>query len=572
MAVALVVLACCALLWIFLENRSGIARFLTLWGWLAFGGLAVADLHHTHVLTSGGVAWAALCVVGAGFVGWFARDVVDAWVAPTALALAIAAALGWWLVYGTQWIAGYAWIAASVLTAAFRFMSRLAGPAVAVALGVLGTLGVRGLGEPAMFHSLERFEPGARAGGPPVLLISIDTLRWDSLSIHAEGGPPTPALDRMASEALLYERAYSTASWTYPAMVAMLSGVPPLLEGPAAHRGRLPEEYPSLAKEFAASGYRTAAAVHNPHLIRRMGLARGFHEYAEYPLGWHGDALGTRLLDALGRLPRTGDETLAQTPLASRWMAEHAGEPFFFWLHYLDPHVPYEPLDEFAPAGEPPRRIGRRFALQNEVRSGELVLDAEEKRYVRALYEADVRKVDREVGRLREELTAAGIWNELLVVVTSDHGEEFWEHGGFEHGHSLEDEVLRVPLMVKLPRQSEGRSIPEVVSTGQIWATLVGLAGVEAGEPECARYPALPGVGGSAAQSARWLVTSTLYGPLQAGVLDGDGRLSRDEELIRERVEASAKVRRCLGISLETEAPPLEDEERRRLRSLGYIQ
>ena len=124
-------------------------------------------------------------------------------------------------------------------------------------------------------------------------------------------------------------------------------------------------------------------------------------------------------------------------------------------MHYYDPHQPLEPPLEYMGNAKAPAGMGRRFKDKINVRAGMLKLSAEQREWVRKLYDDEVRYVDENVGRLLGHLRETGQYDDALIIVASDHGEEFWEHDGFEHGHTLYNEVLRVPLMIKLPGGSE---------------------------------------------------------------------------------------------------------------------
>jgi arylsulfatase A-like enzyme len=171
------------------------------------------------------------------------------------------------------------------------------------------------------------------------------------------------------------------------------------------------------------------------------------------------------------------------TGMALDWIEANRGAPFFFWLHYFDPHLPYAPDRRYWPGGEAPARIGHEFHQLAAVRGGHLVPDAQERTWIRALYDAEVRDVDANIGRLLDALRGWSLYGRTLVVLTSDHAEEFWEHGGFEHGHAVYDDVLRVPLFLKLPGASEARSIAAQVSTASVTPTLLELLGLAGAGP-----------------------------------------------------------------------------------------
>jgi len=171
--------------------------------------------------------------------------------------------------------------------------------------------------------------------------------------------------------------------------------------------------------------------------------------------------------------------------MAIGWLQENEGEDFFLWIHYLDPHLPYTP---------PPRLTDRKL-YQKEIGDGlnmhsrsklpaDMASTSEKRAWIEELYRGEVRLVDENIGRLLAKLDELGLYNESLIILTSDHGEEFWDHGGFEHGHTLYNELLRVPLIVKLPEGRAGGPVPgeqveEAVSTAALTPTILQACGVD---------------------------------------------------------------------------------------------
>ncbi len=333
-----------------------------------------------------------------------------------------------------------------------------------------------------------------------IILLSVDTLRRDAVSALAPGAPPTPAIDALARDSVVFERAYSPAPWTLPAFVSMMTGVPPAVHGVRTPQLRIPETLPTLAEKLRDAGYRTAAIGHNPWLRPEHGMARGFLGYDICPRDEHGSSLGSRLLARLDPMRLKPSLTTPElTELALSFLRAHRGEDFFLWVHYLKPHGPYEPPARYRPQGKPPEGMGYSFGSAPAIRMGSRVVTAAQRPWVRQLYDGEVRFVDDNVARFLAELQRLGIYDDALIVFVSDHGEEFWEHGGYEHGHSLYDEVTRVPLFLKLPGSREGRRRSDLVSTGSLMPTLLDLIG-DRPPPESSSYaslrPLLDGSGG----------------------------------------------------------------------------
>jgi arylsulfatase A-like enzyme len=312
---------------------------------------------------------------------------------------------------------------------------------------------------------------------PNVVLISIDTLRADHLGSYGAAGDPTPHLDRLAREGVLFEQAITASPWTLPAIASLMTAAYPRRHGAGMivnrrdplGRSALPGGSWTLAEALQARGYATHAIVTNPYLSLRYGLGAGFDDYynvtieSEAFLAFRRTTL-VRLAVWLWPSLALGDRGEVVTARARRWLAAARGaQPFFLWLHYVDPHPPYNRAgttrhksfrgDALFGAG------GRELDLTltspdvARLRSGEIRLGAGEKEAVRDLYRAEVRSVDAAVGGVLAQLDALGLSERTLVIAVADHGEEFWEHGGVEHGHTVYEEIVRIPLLMRWPGQ-----------------------------------------------------------------------------------------------------------------------
>jgi arylsulfatase A-like enzyme len=316
---------------------------------------------------------------------------------------------------------------------------------------------------------------------PRVLLITVDTLRRDALSCY--GSPQaTPALDRLASESVQFNRASSNAPWTIPSVATILTGLTPWVHGSDYGTRKLEP----LAEWMRGAGYATMRAGYNPVLSGELA-ARGFDEdrFAHHrPMP--ATAAQRVLAAAFPRLMGWKLTSEEITRAASTWITARAGQPFFAWIHYFDPHAPLAPPEGFWPehvrAGAPghPGEPAVSPYPQPEMPP----LSSAEQEIVRELYLAEVRSVDAAIGALLEELERNGLYDDALIVFTSDHGEELYDHGGFGHGQSLFGELLDVPLLIKLPRSQARGAIDEPVALVSIVPTILELAGIpfDAGE------------------------------------------------------------------------------------------
>lgn len=433
--------------------------------------------------------------------------------------------------------------------------------------------------------ALAACSPPTQPERPSILLVVSDTLRADALGSY--GGPAAPALDALAERSALFERAWAQSPWTLPSFGSILTGTYPTTHGAVRLE---PERYdpldptlPTLPELLAEAGYRTAAFLTNPHLREEFGLARGFERYDFHETEYRHTKRGEKV-----RAPQIVDAALG-------WLADEAPEdaPLFCMVHVFDPHVFYDPPEPFAP---PALAEGDRRTLVNDLHkrlwSGPDALLDGDRELARALYAGEVAAMDQALGRLFD--TVAADERDWVVVFTSDHGEEFWEHGGWEHGHSLHDEVLRVPLLIAgadVPGLAPGRRTDEV-SHVDIAPTLLELAGVPAPE-------SWPGASLTRPRPGRAILCeSMLYGPEKHAVVQDGFKLVRRKtaprralfdltsdpaetrDLAREdpaRVQAlAAQLTHLRGEARaqrpEREASPLEldPETLRALKAVGY--
>jgi arylsulfatase A-like enzyme len=281
---------------------------------------------------------------------------------------------------------------------------------------------------------------------PDIVLIVIDTLRADHLPSYGYDKPVAPFLAELASRGVVCERAHATSSWTAPSTASLHSSLNPLQHGvlqgiladlqQARHEqvpvlNRVPESVSMLAEVLRDAGYATFAVTDNPNICREMGFAQGFDHFRNFMY----------------------DGAPAVNAAVTTWApALEAAEPSFLYLHYMDPHEPYHRREPyFQPGGD------RREVMVNA-------------------YDSEIRWLDDHIRELNDRLG----WDEnTLIVITSDHGEEFLDHGAFDHGRTLFHEVLDVPLIFVLPdgRNAGGR-VNERVTLLDVLPTLRELVGL----------------------------------------------------------------------------------------------
>jgi len=309
-----------------------------------------------------------------------------------------------------------------------------------------------------------------------VILITIDTLRKDVLSSYGSERVKTPTIDGVASDGVLFENAFSSSSWTLPSFSSMMTGLPVTVHKAQMADSMLNDEFTTLAERLRNSGYYTAAIVDNFFLHPEYNVGQGFLEYDYHPKRQKAiNSFGAAVVNKIfpGSL-RNYTSTKELTDVSLEWIRKNRDRDFFLWLHYYDPHMPYAPPWEYiSKDAVKDDGIGYMLSSAREFRTGHSTPNEAQRKWIKELYDAEVRYVDHELGRIIDLLKKYGIYDDALIILTSDHGEEFWDHGGFEHGHTLYNEVIGVPLIVKLPNMKSGERRAENVSTRSIPATVL---------------------------------------------------------------------------------------------------
>ncbi len=316
-----------------------------------------------------------------------------------------------------------------------------------------------------------------------MLLIVLDTVRAQNLSLYGYARSTTPELEQLAKAGVVFERALSTSPWTLPSHVSMFTGRFPH-EVSADWLTPLDSTYPTLAEVFSASGYVTAGFVANLlYCTYETGLNRGFIHYEDYPISlgmiiqssWLArltiDVGLQKITDNRQKLVRKSAAELNEDFL--RWLSQKDQRPFFVFLNYFDAHAPYlppKPFDtQFGPKRAwpaPPRRTWSPQEIQ-------VAIDA---------YDGSIAYLDYHLGLLFGELQKRDLLKNTLVIIMSDHGEQFGEHGLFDHGNSLYRPLLHVPLFIAFPsRVPEDIRVHEPVSLRDLPATVMDLVKFEDG-------------------------------------------------------------------------------------------
>lgn len=328
---------------------------------------------------------------------------------------------------------------------------------------------------------------------PPatVLLMTLDSVRRDHVSAYGRRSPQhpeartTPHFDRLAAAGIRFERAYSSTSWTLPAHATLLTGLPDQVHGATRNDRHIPGGVETLAEAFAAGGYRTQGFFSGPNLHPAFGFAQGFEAYH--------DCSGVEVPKELFAAPQEPgrDDRFLDVHVAShqvrtsplllerldRFLSADLApeERCFLFVHWWDPHYDYLAPPEYVARFADPNYAGRM--------GGRFVLDkfgpwsGPDLEHLLALYDAEIAYTDEHVGRLLARLAQLGRERDLLVALTSDHGEEFYEHGKWGHQRTLFDEVLSIPMLLCWPAAwPAGRSVAEPVQLIDLYATLLAAA------------------------------------------------------------------------------------------------
>ena len=332
----------------------------------------------------------------------------------------------------------------------------------------------------------------AAGSGPNVLVLVADTLRADHVSGYGYYRTTTPRIDQLAAEGVVFLDAYSASSWTLPAHASLFTGRR-MHEHHAGREGRpfLDGRFPTLAEVLGRAGYASGGFVANTFWCgRQTGLDRGFTHYEDFYTKV-GDALARTVLGrmmAYEVLPHVGLLNIPGRKSAAdindhvlRWIDSVGGRPFFVFANYMDVHGPYIPPPPYDGrfAGTP---LGRHSGSDIEVGMLDAKSSVPEPAVLRSSidrYDESLSYLDEQVGHLLDELKRRGRLDHTIVVFTADHGESFGEHNLIYHGHSLYQDQIRIPLIVRFPAQvPAGSRNPRPVTLEQVPALLAGLAGL----------------------------------------------------------------------------------------------
>jgi len=483
-----------------MELRYGIA--------LAVVALILAQLLRRKALATVAAATFGFgCAVLAGW--WVNKELLDSsrYYEPRSLAASAAVvAVAVALAFACRWLAArHARIATLALAAAVVVPPWLAKSSIAAA---------------AAAEAAPAAGPAGRSL-PDVTLIVIDTLRADQLSCYGNPRPTSPVLDDLAAHGTRFEQCISQAPWTRPSMASLHTGLFPTSHGCNDLRDALSKDAWTLAEALHAAGYVTAGFSANDNVSPTFGFAQGFDTF------WNTSLQELARFTMYGRLrhfflkrvlhvnaEETHDDAELVTEHAIGWLGPGRERPVFTYVHYLDPHWPYEP-PEFLLEGTPPKvySYDPLMSVQSRFPFGSLPeMSPEGIASGLTYYDAEIRFCDRAIGRLLAHLKSIGqLGPEDLVIVTADHGEQFYEHDSWGHGTSMFHEELRVPLIMAGHGVPPGTVQEQTVRLFDVYPTVLDLAGVPV-PPDIAALSMKPILAGDVEDSPRPAFSERLSG------------------------------------------------------------
>lgn len=333
-----------------------------------------------------------------------------------------------------------------------------------------------GFGNPQLVRRRTSSREESSPETPNIVLIVMDTLRADRMSCYGYETPTTPNLDALAERGLLYDQARATSSWTWPSTASILTGLPPETHGVLSDgQCYLDSSLDSLPEALEERGYTTVGFTCNPLIVPNKNFHQGFEEFDSFP---------------------TFRKTDATIGTIENFLERYAGTRFFLYLHLVDTHDQYAlsesareqvGLPDAPPKGMPPNgfKFIRPPLLQGKGHDSDGASIATElfpiefQQWLQHTYDAAVATADEYVGQIFDQLEALDLNDETIIIFTSDHGEELFEHGLLSHGHSLHEELVRVPLILAGPGIPVGARTDKLVSNRHIAPTLAKFGGVD---------------------------------------------------------------------------------------------
>jgi arylsulfatase A-like enzyme len=390
------------------------------------------------------------------------------------------------------------------------------------------------------------------------IVFLVDTLRADKLSAYrAQSRVRTPGLNTFVQSATVMENARSQENWTKPSVATLLSSLLPWQHNAVSGDDVLPDSVELMPELLGKRGYYTGAFITNGYCSDKFGFKQGWRTYRNYIREGRPNTakhVASDVLDWLDHRPKD--------------------QPFFLYVHTIDPHVPYKPPQQFltfydAQPYSGPIDFNKAGDVLERIKIGRIRPNDRDREHLTALYDAEISYHDVHFAAMMQGLKERGLDDETVVVVTADHGEEFWDHGSVGHGHSVYDELLHVPLIVRVPGMTGGGArVPDAVGLVDVMPTVLDALGEKIPDQLVGRsfLPALRGQSDAAPRAAvsgffrawRTLATGRLklvqHGTERASLYDVQSDPGETKDLASEQPIALAYTRGLLGLTLAEDA------------------
>jgi len=358
----------------------------------------------------------------------------------------------------------------------------------------------------SLLNSIWGGEPTDAKKQPNIVFIVVDTLRADHVGCYGYGRQTTPTIDKVAVEGIRFEQVISSSSWTLPSVMSTFTSLPASLHGAEHYRAMLYPGIATLAEILKKQGYQTAGITSNPTTNAKYGFGKGFDFYDDYTIPM---AIEENLFDDFKNASDITQKPTSKlvNKAAFKWLEKKRKGKFFLFLVYLDPHADYLAPKPFATMFDPSYKgtvngKGIKYLKSDGLKKAD-------REHLKARYDGEVRFVDENIKKLLQKLTELKLDENTLLILMSDHGEEFWEHGGTHHGHSLYDELIKVPLIMKYPKfLPAGKAVKQQISNLDIMPTILDLLGIPIPK-QCQGQSLLPLVTGKAKYTPRPVYSET---------------------------------------------------------------
>lgn len=422
-----------------------------------------------------------------------------------------------------------------------------------------------------------------------VIVYLVDTLRADRLTpYNRKTRVQTPGMSRFMETAAVLTNARSQENWTKPSVATLLSSLLPWEHNTFNDASVLPSSVQVLPELLQGQGFFTGGFIANGYVSDKFGFKRGFSTYHNYI--------------------REGRRSVAQSVASDvlDWLdARPKDKPFFLYVHTIDPHVPYQPPRDFlelydAKSYDGPINFQKNSALLEAIKLGRLPVTMRDRERLLSLYDASISYHDVYFNVIMNALEQRGLDDDTMVIVTADHGEEFWDHGSVGHGHSLFDELLHVPLLMRVPGVTHaGDRMRTSVGLVDVAPTILQALGIDPPETMTGRS-FLPELMGHVADAPRATISGFMQGQralavgryklvqheyTQSALYDTRADPQESRDVSRERPITLAYVRGMLGLTLGRDTGPtarssalhaaqdtqIDEDTERQLRALGYV-